>query len=91
MATIDISDMQRIDINKYFDMLDWLETEVGQHVKKGNNYSICIFESNDYSIHRTFGIGWHMDYVIKDDMTHRVLTVYDEMKAFMVKLIFCGA
>jgi hypothetical protein len=91
MATIDISELATSDIHKYYDLLDWLETAVGQHVKKGNNHAICIFESKDYSIQRSFGIGWHLDYIVNEDMTHRVLTVYDELKALMVKLIFCGA
>jgi hypothetical protein len=90
MATIDISALAS-NPRKYMDMTDWLETEVGQHVRKGNNYSIRIFERKDYYINRTFGIGWHIDYISDEDVTHHVLTVYDELKALMVKLIFCGS
>jgi hypothetical protein len=91
MATIDVSGMACSDIHKYYDLLDWLEHEVGQHVIKGANSSICIFESTERTIHRSFGIGWHLDYIVDEDMVHRTLTVYDEMKALMIKLIFCGA
>jgi hypothetical protein len=36
-------------------------------------------------------LGWHMDYITDEDTTHRLLTVYDELKALMIKLTFCGA
>jgi hypothetical protein len=90
MAIIDVTNLFYSDVHRYDDMLDWIELEIGPHIKKGNNYTICIFETATRTIDRVIGLGWHMDYITDEDTTHRLLTIYDELKALILKLTFCS-
>lgn len=91
MATIDLTNLARRNINKFIDVITWLEQNVGPHVFKGTNYSITIYESQSKKVNRAFGIGWHLDYETDADGMFpykRIVTVYDELLAMMLKLSF---